>query len=129
MWCCITLCYPEQPPVPETLALGTAESTGTSVKPIISYGGYLLDARFNWCDWALHLKIIECLAHHPEDRPSLDNLMSVITSRRQYEASVPNSDGMTDQELRNWVAGVLFEPPTKEFADFDAYAAGTQGAS
>lgn len=123
MWCAMTLCVPQKPPIAEEVEI-TLPTTGEK-KRIVSYGSSLKtmvddDTRKPYWQteegegyWGPQLvdTVIWMLAHYPEDRPTLDELrdtMAVLFISNQQNSA---EDA---KKLKEWTAVACREPPPIE---------------
>lgn len=124
IWCCITLCQPEIPPVPEHVEIQLPAGSPGPTK-FLTYGAYILDPRFAAVDEDIRHTVLWCLAHHPEDRPDLATLRRLVDAkgRSRGDAAAPTAAGpdagLTDAELKRWFGLVLLEPGPKPLPKYD----------
>ena len=120
IWTCITRCHPEEPPVPEEVEIQLPGGGTAGPTKFLTYGAYILDAEFWWCDEELRHTVVWCLAHHPEDRPGLATLLRVVDRKGGPQLVDPGHvPGMTDEQLRAWVQRLLREPAPKPLPKYD----------
>ncbi|KAI1824112.1 kinase-like domain-containing protein [Xylaria intraflava] len=103
MECLITLCRPASPPKP----------TRTSCRPpsgktvYYTYGAHLEQNVYSHVDRDLVAIAIRCQAHVPRDRPTLRDLEVYVRAM----ISQKGNDDKTEDELRQWVQKILYNPP------------------
>ncbi|RYP11642.1 hypothetical protein DL767_011119 [Monosporascus sp. MG133] len=98
----MTGCYPPQPPLHGTMTL----DDGTK---IVSYGGFLLDdTAWGMFDFQLRMILARCLAHYPDQRPSVEELLqNALTNTARANAEMD-----TDDEVRFWYKDQVLGAPT-----------------
>ncbi|TRX95559.1 hypothetical protein FHL15_003517 [Xylaria flabelliformis] len=76
----------------------------------ISYCALLRDPRvqdYDWVDEKLRETIFKCMYHKPDDRPSLDELLSEAERNVELDLS-----GESDEEVRRWIQYWFFDAPS-----------------
>ncbi|KAI0186640.1 kinase-like domain-containing protein [Xylaria flabelliformis] len=76
----------------------------------ISYCALLRDPRvqdYDWVDEKLRETIFKCMYHRPDDRPSLDELLSEAERNVELDLS-----GESDEEVRRWIQYWFFDAPS-----------------
>jgi hypothetical protein len=74
MWKLVTLCGGEYPPILEEVEFTAG---GTTTKSL-TYGGYVLDLKFDHTDSDLRGLIASCMCYYPHDRPSLAEIEALM---------------------------------------------------
>ena len=96
----VILGWPPQPPVPGDLPLYD------ETKDFPSYGNILLDGRWDHIDDRLRALISLCLAHNPNNRPTLEELEKYINAGIN---SAVHDDDLPDPH--EWLEQKLFGAP------------------
>ncbi|RYO82483.1 hypothetical protein DL766_006330 [Monosporascus sp. MC13-8B] len=98
----MTGCYPPQPPLRGTMTL----DDGTE---IVSYGSFLLDdATWGMFDFELRMILARCLAHYPDQRPSVEELLQNAVAN----TARANAEMDTDDDIRFWYKDQVLGAPT-----------------
>ncbi|KAI0449369.1 kinase-like domain-containing protein [Xylaria acuta] len=101
----ITLCYPAGPPIP----------TVSTVRPpagksqYLTYGKHLEQPFYEHVDRDLIALILRMQAHFPDDRPPLHEIEPYVS----FHITEKGNDGMTDQQLDDWMRKILYEVPPR----------------
>ncbi|RYP55712.1 hypothetical protein DL771_012453 [Monosporascus sp. 5C6A] len=98
----ITGCYPPQPPLRAIMML----DDGTE---IVSYGSFLLDETvWSMFDFELRWILARCLAHYPDQRPSVEELLQNALAN----TARANAEMDTDDDVRFWYKDQVLGAPT-----------------
>ncbi|TRX93287.1 hypothetical protein FHL15_005866 [Xylaria flabelliformis] len=101
----ITLCYPAGPPIP----------TVSTIRPphgkteYLTYAAHLQQPFYDHVDRDIIALILRLQAHLPEDRPPLHEIETYVS----FHVQTKGNDGMTDQELDEWMRKILYEVPPR----------------
>ncbi|KAL1860493.1 hypothetical protein VTK73DRAFT_7294 [Phialemonium thermophilum] len=92
MWCLITRCHLQFPPVarPYQACFSKAAVPSGQQAQEWSYGTWLLDAKYDSVDPELRELVVRCMNHRPLARPSFDELAEV------FERRLPRQTGAED---------------------------------
>ncbi|KAL2755785.1 hypothetical protein ACRALDRAFT_1082107 [Sodiomyces alcalophilus JCM 7366] len=104
MWMVITLHVFESP-----IKKGTYKDSNG--RDILTYGAALQDKRFSHVDVKLRNLVQRCMAHHPRDRPRLEELVDEIQKRAK------EGFHMTDDEAKEWYRVFYTTPDYPEYRD------------
>lgn len=99
---CLMLAYPEMPPVAETITL-ILPTTGEERK-ILTFGAVLTHLPYakKFQDFRLNTTIMWCLAYHPEERPTFEELLTAINLNVEFNP--------IESEDVKWTDKVMPEP-------------------
>ncbi|KAK3305278.1 uncharacterized protein B0T15DRAFT_531814 [Chaetomium strumarium] len=127
----ITLCFPPVPPTPGKVKVNVTtlnlsrnagqqqNNAGQQQQPepgtarrkeaeVMSYGAYLLEAKYKRVDKRLRHLVARCLCDSPADRPRLSDLKIMIASVLR---NTPWGEEDSDAAVQQWVQDNIGEPP------------------
>ncbi|KAI0490281.1 kinase-like domain-containing protein [Xylaria cf. heliscus] len=101
----ITLSYPAGPPVPTV----SRERPPFGKTEYFTYAGHMLQPYYDHVDRDLMTLVLRMQAHFPEDRPTLLEIEPYVT----FNISAKGNDGMTEDQLFDWMHKMLYEVPPR----------------
>ncbi|KAI1126917.1 kinase-like domain-containing protein [Nemania abortiva] len=96
----ITKCWPAHPPRPTRTEIMVPEGK----EWYYTYGAHLDQEMYRYVPRELVYLVFRCLAHLPEDRPTLFDLEKYVTN------AIRNLEGESERELLSWIQEVLYDP-------------------